>query len=227
MVKLDKRGKIESDTLVYVIIAIVSLVMIIAALVVFNTRADAGFQETVCAFSVRVKAKLGFFPLGCRPIQIKGITGDEESVKKQVAELMKKCWWMYGEGKVDTKVVSNPVYDCYVIRNFKISKDEKISLLEFFKFLRADNGNFDRYWDYISSDGEYTVCFDSNTLGKTQDDDIFKTETVLFIRFHDDSIMWGAGKEDGILLTHDQDFTGRTAVGTNKCVDYRNWDPKK
>jgi len=107
----NKKSTIEF-TVVLFILAVLSLIIISSSIVLFFSRAEDVTAETTCRGSVAARAKfsieppggkISFSPLLCKT-QDKELpkTGEtEEDVKKDMAELVKRCWWQFGNGLVD------------------------------------------------------------------------------------------------------------------------------
>ena len=104
---MDKKGLTPESLIVGIII------LVIGAAVIFFFIQSFPFRETIdkeaCHQSVilRSQSLIGWepgktiVPLNCKTQELKIKTGDEDVIKREIANQMYDCWWMLGEGKLD------------------------------------------------------------------------------------------------------------------------------
>ncbi len=246
-----KKAKIEMETLGKILLLTAFLIMF---LLMFKGCQDqmknvgtVGINEYICWLSKTMQADLLFlFPSACYPIDV-----EEQKDELGISVLMRKCWWMYGQGNKDItsgktwaekatkKVIS--WYDmagtCYMFT----PKDD-IEIQEFITYLRthdksgntAKEGSKETTWDYIQkiSNEKTGICFDEKIEGK-----LLKGKRY-FIIFYDDRspIMTTIGVRDRILISRDPEFgvdqTGLLAWAKERfvslgCEDWRKQGEKE
>jgi hypothetical protein len=160
--------KALSTATIYIIIVIIGF---FAVLAFFNTafaglqesQAEKLCQETVAArFSFAIRGgditELKAFPILCKTID-KKVKGDKPAVEKQIADLMGRCWDMFGQGRYGGLFQTtglSPIYshDCFVCYTATVQGlNEKISQFEFKQYLRENKYKNATYIDYIQSSG--------------------------------------------------------------------------
>ncbi|MDP3733777.1 MAG: hypothetical protein Q8R37_00980 [Nanoarchaeota archaeon] len=175
MMSWSKKA-IAAGTLVTLIIAILGFLVIAQQLLTFLAKSNDSQAEKLCHDTVALSAATAVnvdvagkgieakpFPNVCKTID-KKISGDPETVKKQVADTMARCWWMFGEGKYEESVFDtlptftgsdNKCFICYTMlveENSKFkTEDRGISSEEFVNYLATT--------DYHRYDGTYLNYF--------------------------------------------------------------------
>ncbi len=114
---INKKG-MEAGFLIAIIIVIASFVLIAGVLTKWLSSADEKEAERLCHDSIALRAattinvnpekkltdvisgELTLAPQLCKTID-KKVNGDREEVKKQIAEKIARCWWMFGEGRYE------------------------------------------------------------------------------------------------------------------------------
>jgi len=221
VVKMKKRGKMEQETVVKLIAGVFSLLILIGVMVVFVEKGKVGWRDSLCAFSVRIASKthfgFNFFPLACMPQKI-GIKGDSFEVMSKISVLMKRCWWMFGESKIDGIKVSlggDDIYTCYIIDPLEI--EENIDVDEFVNFLKdsdgIEQGNVDgSVYNYIQKgDSIFGLCLDKKM-------EEFEGKKVYYIKFRDDVTKGVGGNEDQIMVSSKSSFSSGT-LDSKWCED--------
>ena len=139
--KMIKRGKLTVEVLVKLILVLISFLIIVSVVLMFVERGKVGWSDMLCAFSVRVASKthlgFNFFPLACMPQKV-GVKGSSFEVQSKIASLMRKCWWMFGESKINdikSNLGGDDIYTCYIIDPLEIEKSIEIDP-EFIDFLK-------------------------------------------------------------------------------------------
>ena len=119
----------------------------------FVERGKVGWSDMLCAFSVRVASKthlgFNFFPLACMPQKV-GVKGSSFEVQTKITSLMRKCWWMFGESKIDdikSNLGGDDIYTCYIIDPLEIEKSIEIGINEISNML--NKGVITNYKDKI------------------------------------------------------------------------------
>ncbi len=186
---MNKRAVEASSFLVGAIITIVSFLVLAPIVINFSTTDDCKKAEEICQWSVNLRATtttiqidnqdIHTSPLLCKTCD-QDIKEDKEKVKKQIADSMAQCWWMFGEGRYEeilkkdlaseaveegaTKTVlpefskKNDCFLCYslFIKNTDgFEKGDQISFNDFYKYLL--NNPYDKagkkYIEYFQSHG--------------------------------------------------------------------------
>ncbi len=109
-----KKGEIS--VLVTIIISLASFFVISAAITHFLSNSDDKAVENACHSSILARAEtavrigsadesvvsvsLRSIPPVCKTMDEK-ITGDRTVIKKQIADKIARCWWMFGEGRYE------------------------------------------------------------------------------------------------------------------------------
>ena len=214
-----KKGALTDEQLVVLILAVLGIVVILVAVGVFIQRGNASLKETVCAFSTRVASRLHAgpisFPIACFEQEAK-IKGDKFEVMKEIGDLMARCWWMWGEGKIPeatSGLGGDKPHICYYVTALDITGEEKeITISDFVKFLNQDGvfnrAGFSSYWPYFHQhpSGKNKLCIKlKNNIFK---EDISKTgfkDSLFYIGFIDDTQLFiGAdGLNDVIIINTD------------------------
>lgn len=230
------KGKMEMETLGRLILLIAFLVIAMLVIGVFfqgfketGMKPGEATQDYLCWGTNLLKTKVSsLFPGTCREQIV------DEAVDFEVfAQLMRRCWWMYGksewnlgvkEGGLIKKTIEKPLpfdysYTCYAFFVKETSEvDEKeATVFNLMDYLETHSKG-DRVEDHKKSDlyflektkGE-NICFDEDYFRKT--DGKFEKDTVYYIRFLDD-IRIGKGGEDMLLISNKNDFEDRD------CYDY-------
>ena len=114
-----KRGELTSKQLITIIILIVSFAIILIFFFALNLKSEISKES--CRNSIILKSSIPIFKdvvkLKCRTEEVcisasedcKGAGSravkvkvkNEEEVYKELADLMRDCWWMMGEGKIE------------------------------------------------------------------------------------------------------------------------------
>lgn len=111
-----KKKAMSTGFLVTMVIAIVAFMFIAGTIFRFMSKAEDKQAEVLCRDSVALKAAAAInfggvaeaklSPVLCRTLD-KKISGNREEVKKEVADKMARCWWMFNEGRYQTDVFDN------------------------------------------------------------------------------------------------------------------------
>src|SRR3989338_748105 len=150
--------KALSSTLVAIIIAIISGLVIMGIVLPAMNQAREGQAESLCKTSVVIRAATALKPGGnveahTSPILCKTLTPeikeDREHISRAVADKMAKCWEMFGAGTYPDSVFNTfnifgggkGCFTCYVLaveetRGFKDGRDN-IPAQELVDFLRT------------------------------------------------------------------------------------------
>jgi len=138
---------------------IIKMLVILGVLAIFIwqvvIRIDSHTVESTCRNSVKLASlKIGgksvYDTLKC-PTQYETIEGDDDTINHELAERMRKCYWMFWEGKLELfdEESENFCVICYVA-SFK----EKKQIKGFTNYLATHNLPSRRdftYYDYLTS----------------------------------------------------------------------------
>ena len=152
----NKKAMIK-ETIVMTLILSTSFILIFFIVPTFISKAEAKSSESICRGSAVLREqarieqevlghKFGItrFPLLCKTLD-KEVPQDPQSTKEEVmgeiADLMARCWWQFGEGKIEDPFKEGNFnkkncFVCYTVatkktKNFK----EEISSKDFFEYL--------------------------------------------------------------------------------------------
>ncbi|MBT6773926.1 hypothetical protein HOA91_01005 [Candidatus Woesearchaeota archaeon] len=103
-----KKG-ITAGTLVIIISVIAAFIIIASVIVGFMGKVETKEAELLCKTSIDARAastmQVGSADVALAPVlcktQDKEITGNREEIKSQLAYMMARCWWMFGEGRYE------------------------------------------------------------------------------------------------------------------------------
>ena len=189
-----------------------------------------GFNEYACWFSQTLKAEATFlFPSTCSTINVK-----EAQNKKGIATLMRKCWWMNGQGEKDIvtgarwpEILKKKVIPWEdIARNcYAFTPSEDISFQDFETYLTKYDKSGEKVsgteekdlkkttWWYIqkTSSEKTGICFDKKIEKKLQKGKLY------FIIFYDDRGPIATGARDRILISRDPGF-GEVQTGFKEWV---------
>lgn len=180
---ISSKKAIAAGTLVTLIIAILGFLVIAQQLFTFLAKSNDTQAERLCHDTVALSAATAVnidvagkptgvkpFPNVCKTID-KKISGDPETIKKQVADTMARCWWMFGEGKYEESVFDalpaftgsdNKCFICYTMlveENAKFkNEDNGISPEEFVNYLATTEyyrykGTYLNYFQFAGGPG--------------------------------------------------------------------------
>lgn len=162
----NKKGvRFESEHLAELILAVIVLIILVGGVIFFKTS-ETSAHELICKISIQVSDTLGGITeklpgggiLLCQTISAENKDNTKEKVLKDIAEHMRKCWNMWGEGTSDPKgkaiwgYSGNKCFTCYKL-SFPNLK-EKISMHDLYNYLREERENDklkgeDSYWNYF------------------------------------------------------------------------------
>lgn len=203
---LSKKGEVggnalsESGGLILTVISIIVIVGVFALLF-----SGDSIEELVCKISVNMADQThGVFPIICRTFD-KVIDEDQTSqVKFQIADHMRKCWSMWGEGDLNPEGKNVFLGD-----EFKCFKCYRLSFPEYEGTL-----SFNEMKDYLEdpnvrvtsfNDNTYINYFDNNVLFSFKDINYFenmirkdKKYAITYIEHVEKSTWARAGAAAGI-----------------------------
>jgi hypothetical protein len=173
----NKRG-LAAGQLVVIILVLVAFVLIAGSVSRFIAKAQPKEAEILCQNSINMRAMstvnigsadVRLVPPMCKTIDVE-VTGNREEIKDQLAYLMARCWWMFGEGRyeelLDSETFSralgipkggNDCFLCYTaVIDQKNIEEGDIPAQEMYNYLiekdhRQIKGT--SYLDYIQSGG--------------------------------------------------------------------------
>ena len=174
--KASRRAQI--NFMAQLVIAILSFVLIAMTISKFMGSSDSREAELLCQQSVAIRAAtqiqfgddadLTILPMLCKTIDKKVESGDREEVKKQMADMMSRCWWMFNEGRYDDAMDtaqlgkalgfdgdSNKCFICYsaliegnkkdIIEGGNILKGEMYEYLSNTQYPKLKNSTYSQY----------------------------------------------------------------------------------
>lgn len=252
ILKMVKKAKLEMETLgkilLLTVFLIVFLLMFKGCQDQMNNVGTVGMNEYLCWLSQTMKADLSFlFPSGCQVID-----KEEDPVDKQgISILMRKCWWMHGQGEKDVPgglsldwamVVgwTDVARTCYIF-----TPENDTSLKEFETYMRThDRTGTEKKidsetttWAYIQKKPtkETGICFDKRIAN--EGDKLQKGKRYFIIFYDDRAPLSATGVRDRIIISRDPNFgieqTGdfawlrSTLLGKTWCVSWEERQEKK
>ena len=174
---LNKKGQdVVLSTLGKWLILIAGFMVVVLVISLLFFRAEGVTKEQKCHASVisRISIPISneefrLVPLACETIDEK-ISGNREEIKRQVADNMERCWWMFNEGRQDDVLSSGEVKkalgfednknQCFLCYTLDVDQDSivggEIPSEEMFNYLLENNHPKIAgmtYIDYIQSYG--------------------------------------------------------------------------
>lgn len=237
---MKKKAKLEMETLGKILLLTAFLIIF---LLLFKGCKDqmenvgvVGLNEYICWLSQAMKADLTFlFPSACNPIDV-----DEPQTMEGIASLMRKCWWMHGQGEKDivssegtiTKLADKTIFKWWDVARtcYLFTPKEDIHLTKIEEYLHTHDrvGNEVRKdskpstWYYIQKEDkkERGVCFDKNLLEKEEGK--LQKGKRYFIIFYDERSQFLKAEEnrDKIMISRDPNF-GESQTGISGTL--RTW----
>lgn len=224
------KAKLEMETLGKILLLTAFLIIF---LILFKGCQDqmenvgtVGLNEYLCWLSQAMKADLSFlFPSACYVIDV-----EELQDMEGISLLMRKCWWINGQGekdinseenwanKIKNEVIkwSDMARTCYLF-----TPKEDTPITDFEEYLKTHDrtgkevkeDSESTTWNYIQkkSTEKTGICFDK----KFEDDPKLQKGKMYYIIFYDDKSLISEGERDRILISRDPEFgkeqTGFTA----------------
>ena len=147
----NKKGLVL-DEIIKITLISVALILIIGVIIFFFGKAEGATAESICRGSVAARevAKIqiagGFLeqqmaPFLCKTLDKKIEAESKEAAKKQIAELMARTWWMFGEGHAREPIEGSFGFknNCMIAYNLDVKKTkgftEKITTQELLLYL--------------------------------------------------------------------------------------------
>lgn len=176
-----------------------------------------GTNEYLCWLSQAMKADLSFlFPSACYVIDV-----EEPQDMNGIAMLMRKCWWINGQGEKDInseeewaeKIKDKVIWWGDVARTcYLFTPKEDTLITDFEEYLKTH----DRTGKEVKEDSESTtwnyiqkkptektgICFDE----KFEEDTKLQKGRLYYIIFYDDKSPISEGERDRILISRDPEF---------------------
>ncbi|MDO8740223.1 MAG: hypothetical protein Q7J54_01470 [Candidatus Woesearchaeota archaeon] len=159
MKKSNKKAMEEINPIILALIIFVILLAIFGVIIKATMRQGG---EDVCLTSVIAADKSStILEIKCEmydagQIKPQGATDEKkkEDAMKQIAELMRKCWRQFGEGKKDPFTKAGFVFKavCFVCSKFSFETEGSISEDEFVDFLKNKKISEEKdayYYDYL------------------------------------------------------------------------------
>lgn len=161
MRKLNKKAMEEINPIILALIIFVILLAIFGVIIKATMRQGS---EDVCLASVIAADKTSEFDvleIKCEmydagKLKLQGATDEKkkEDAMKQIAELMRRCWHQFGEGKRDPFKKAGFVFKavCFVCSKFSFETEGSISEDEFVDFLKNKKTSEEKdlsYYDYL------------------------------------------------------------------------------
>lgn len=205
---LGKKGKLEIETVIVLVLGIVFLIVVIG---IVGSSKKAFTEEKVaqvgCWMTNTIKCgggPLSKFPSACSL----EILDDGVNVET-FAALLRGTWWEYKQGKCDMGIAGDEVYPVYAF-----VPQEDIKLQDFFGYIMTHNSNEPKEQVLItSSDYNYleantpglTLCFD--IADKDIQQGVLKKGKVYYINYFNDLELVGEKPlGDKILISNNYNF---------------------
>ncbi|MBT4805168.1 hypothetical protein HON71_03275 [Candidatus Woesearchaeota archaeon] len=116
--KLKSKKGITAGTLVVIISVIAAFIIIASVIFGFMSKTEVKEAELLCKTSIDLRAttavqaggtNVALAPVLCKT-QDKEIIGNREEIKSQLAYMMARCWWMFGEGRHEENLENPGVF---------------------------------------------------------------------------------------------------------------------
>lgn len=207
---MKKKAKLEMETLGKILLLTAFLIIVLLLFKGCRDQAQhvgvVGVNEYTCWLSHTTKAQLSsIIPSLCNPIDVV-----EPQDSEGIALLMRKCWWMFGQGEGDVNWRwEDDAHTCYL---FTPKEDIYITDLE--EHLRkygrkGEVSEEDSTWTYIHKEGDVKtrICFDKKFEEK--EDGKLQKGKRYFIMYYYENVAWLSKEKkgnDGILISRDPEF---------------------
>ncbi len=225
-----KKGAVETDTLIQVLLLTLTL-MVLALVVVFffSPFKDLSSREYSCYATNQFKGFIeigkSIWPSPCRTANLGTIDiAGKDEINNQVATYIWKCWWMYGEGKIPSlgkegwkgllinEWGSDRGFTCYT---FSLKEDLNLHDLGRYMLTHDKDGNAleiksisDSLYNEIEAT-DTTPC--SFCVDRSKG--VMTKGTIIYIMFRDDT---QGVNEDQLILTANREFEGNGLSGCGK-----------
>ncbi len=179
----NKKGyNIGMNTVLELILAVTVLIILIGIVyVVFVDKEDV-FTRKICQISVYLSDQtVGIFQkLGIGGIFCKTYHNEFEDLKKnefleKIAENMRQCWWMWGEGKLDpagdnlVKWSDYQCFNCYVIEPLGAVPEITAKDLENYLITEYIPDSDISYWNYFKGFNNNGIIFNFPSLSYSEE----------------------------------------------------------
>lgn len=194
----NKRG-VARESVINLLIGLAVLVVLVGVLyVVFAEREDV-FTRKICQISVYFSDQtIGIFhKLGIGGVYCKTYYKEFEKLKKdefleKIAENMRQCWWMWGEGKRDpvgdnlVKWSDYQCFNCYVVE--PLGDVPEITLEELENYLQKEYipDSDTIYWNYFKGFNNNGIIFNFPSL-RNSGEPLFKKDKFYTVTFVEDT----------------------------------------
>ncbi|MBU0459519.1 MAG: hypothetical protein KJ597_03785 [Nanoarchaeota archaeon] len=176
---MKNKKAMTGGQIVTIVVVLVAFVLIAGTVTRFISKAEPKEAEILCQNSISMRAisttqignaDIALSPVLCKTIDRK-LKGDREEIKEQLAYMMARCWWMFGEGRYEeilgdtdllrkTFGIPKGENDCFLCYTALIDQNDidggVIGSPEMFQYL-IDNDHRQikgmKYLDYIQSYG--------------------------------------------------------------------------
>lgn len=147
--KRNKKGQLTQQQLVLIILSVLGFIILLYFLGMLPIKPVASTQMCHLSVVARSTSIAGMeagkiFPLRCKTKEVEIKTADKLEIEKKLADEMRECWSMLGEGKLDF-LTGGPFGEkgmcmiCSIITFDKAvqKKTPKISASEFYNYLNT------------------------------------------------------------------------------------------
>ncbi len=155
---MNQKANLSMEKIIRWTLIIISFILITGFIGTFFSKLNDLSDEEACRASVIMRSKASIdlkihkftnlFPLTCKTKDYvlptknnyKNSAEKEEEIEDEIADLMAKCWWQFGNGNLND-ILDEDVWGkrkCHVCYTFKIEKEENsqpISIDKFIDFL--------------------------------------------------------------------------------------------
>ena len=184
---------------VWLIVGLTTLVVLGSiSYVIFVEREDV-FTRKICQISVYFSDQtLGIFEkIGLGGIYCKTYWKEFEDLKKDkflgsIAENMRQCWWMWGEGKLDpsgknlVKWSDNQCFNCYIVEPLGDVPEITLQDLEDYLITKSIADTDTSYWNYFKGFNNNGIIFNFPSI-QTPGEPLFENEKLYSITFVEDT----------------------------------------
>jgi hypothetical protein len=130
---MESKKGMTAGTLVVIISVIAAFIIIASVIFGFMSKTEVKEAELLCKTSIDLRAsstiqtgsaKVALAPVLCKT-QDTELSGNREEIKSQLAYMMARCWWMFGEGRHEENLENLGVFQ----QTLGISKSENSCFL--------------------------------------------------------------------------------------------------
>ncbi len=203
---MEKKGQLVTSIVVKIIlILIVIFVLLVFVWQIYITSSTAIGEDAVCKESVKQYALRKFqniefadAEINC-PVKNLTLSGDKESLKKQIADELYRCWDNYGRGELELFYNKGTKRYCSICSHI-VFENEELYLENFTTYLvetKTPKGDM-YYYDFLTGVRTTPDIIDDTKKEKNAYDNILTERDYYILYSHYNEGEWSKEKEVAI-----------------------------